>query len=102
MVSTCPRTVMKLPAGQVRAVGLDDPGDVAAHRAEVPVLHRAVDVHHPPGVVVGDHRHLAPALDGGHVAEDLRAARSGRAAERNVLEILERLDEYCGAWVTRL
>ena len=59
MVSTWPRMVTKLPRGSRFAVGVDDARDVAADRAEIAVLHRAVDIDHAADVVVVDDRHLA-------------------------------------------
>src|SRR4029077_4882271 len=59
------------PAGEVRPIGVHDARDVPAHRAEVAILHRTVDVDHPAGVVVRDHRHAAGAGDRGHVAQYL-------------------------------
>ena len=39
-----------------------------AHRAQIAILHRAVDVEHALHVVVRHDAHLLGALDGGHVA----------------------------------
>ncbi len=73
------------------AVGIDDPRDVAADRAEVAPLHVGVDIDHAADVVVVDRRHLLRARDGGDVGQD-RRPRSRGSGDRDVLQIVQRLD----------
>src|SRR5207237_8747854 len=78
-------------ARELGPVGVRDPGDVTADGAEIAVLHGAVDVDDAADVVVGEHGHLAAAVDGGHVGQDAGPRRGGRA-DRNVLQVVTRLD----------
>ena len=64
---------------------------VAADRAEVAILHGAVDIEDAADVVVGDDRHLGGARDAGDVARI--SGWLGRVArgDRDVLQVLQRL-----------
>ena len=75
-----------------RPVHLDEARHVAPHRAEIAVLHGAVDVHDPPDVVVRQHRHLARPRDGGHVGQDAGPGGRGGAGDRDVLQVVQGLD----------
>ena len=91
MVSTWPRMRTKLPRGSEPAVLVDDALDVACDRAEVAVLHGAIDIDRAADVVVRDDGHLGAARD---VATSARISglRGAGGGDGDVLQILQRLD----------
>ena len=62
MVSTWPRTLNEVAARERGRLPVDDALDVAGDRAEVAVLHVAVDIEGAADVVVGDDGRLGGAL----------------------------------------
>jgi hypothetical protein len=63
---------------------------VAAHRAEIAILRRAVNVDHAADVVLRGALHLVRAIEAGDISEDLRRlAVAGH--HRDVLDVVQRL-----------
>src|ERR1035438_1388859 len=88
----------ELPANAEKAapwkkmlVGLHDLRNVAPNAGEIATLHRTVNIHHAPDVVVRERFHLIAAVDRRHVGEYLWTNHS-RSTDGNVLQIRQRLN----------
>ncbi len=72
-------------------MGVDDALHIAAHRAEIAVLRRPVDIDHAAYVVVVDDSHLTSPLHRSNIRKNLRTAL-GASGDGDILDVLDRLD----------
>ena len=91
MVSSCPRIRKKLPLGRRCSLAFTIREIVAPNAGEIAALHRTVNIHHAPDVVVRDRFHFIASVDRRHVGEYLWTNHS-RSTDGNVLQIRQRLN----------
>src|ERR1700723_3124076 len=77
--------------GQRFFVGRYDSVDLFAHRTQVPVLHRTIDIERSADIVVIDDLHLGASADVCHIRQNL-GLFCGRRRQRNILQVVQRLD----------
>src|SRR6202451_761294 len=70
---------------------IDDASDVPAHGAKIAILNGTVNVYHPPNVVMRQHFHLTPAIDGRHLGENFWTNHR-RRTDGYVADVLQGLD----------
>src|ERR1022692_5267329 len=80
------REYKKTAPGEKMLVGLHDPRDVAPNAGEIAALHRTVNIHHAPDVVVRERFHFIAAVDGRHVGEYLWTNHS-RSTDPSTIEL---------------